>query len=109
MPGTTCTSSQPSSPMLSRICLVACTSSGTVMYSHFVIAATLSMDASNVARVAAEHVLDRSMPGPDLVVRYGDHADAVIDVFLPTAGGDEDPPSAVGPHPAPSVDSLGDG
>src|SRR5712691_4368573 len=31
----TATSSQPSSPQLSRICLVACTSSGTVEYSHF--------------------------------------------------------------------------
>jgi acetyl esterase/lipase len=79
------------------------------MYSHFVIAATLSIDASNVARVAAEHVLDRSMPGPELVLRYGDHPDAVIDVFLPPDQGDEDPPSAAGPHPAPSVDSLGEG
>src|SRR5580698_7039231 len=33
-PGTTATSSQPSSPQLSSICLVACTSSGTVAYSH---------------------------------------------------------------------------
>src|ERR1700731_613310 len=31
----TATSSHPSSPQLSRICLVACTSSGTVAYSHF--------------------------------------------------------------------------
>src|SRR5258705_6121486 len=31
----TATSSQPSSPQLSRICLVACTSKGTVAYSHF--------------------------------------------------------------------------
>src|SRR5215475_2087318 len=34
-PGTTVTSSHPSCPQLSRICLVACTSSGTVAYSHF--------------------------------------------------------------------------
>src|ERR1700689_2092368 len=34
-PGMTATSSQPSSPQLSRICLVACTSNGTVEYSHF--------------------------------------------------------------------------
>ena len=33
-PVTTCTSSQPSSPHWSRICLVACTISGTVAYSH---------------------------------------------------------------------------
>src|SRR5260370_21231546 len=31
----TATSSPPSSPQLSRICLVACTSNGTVAYSHF--------------------------------------------------------------------------
>jgi acetyl esterase/lipase len=59
--------------------------------------------------VVAEHVLDREVQGPDLVVRYDNHADAVIDVFLPSDAGDEDPPSAPGPHPAPSVDSLGDG
>src|ERR1700758_1909472 len=41
-PGTTATSSQPSSPLLSRICLVACTSSGTVWYSHLVMALTLA-------------------------------------------------------------------
>ena len=33
-PGITETSSQPSSPQLSRICLVAWTSSGTVAYYH---------------------------------------------------------------------------
>ncbi len=42
-------------------------------------------------------------------MRYDDHSDAVIDVFLPPGGGDEDPPSAAGPHPAPAVDSLGEG
>src|SRR6202000_1336868 len=42
-PGTTATSSQPRSPLLSRICLVACTSSGTVWYSHLVIALTLAL------------------------------------------------------------------
>ena len=35
-PGITCTSSHPSCPQLSRICLVACTNSGTVTYSHLV-------------------------------------------------------------------------
>jgi acetyl esterase/lipase len=59
--------------------------------------------------VAAEHVLDRLLPGPDLKIQYDDHAEAVIDVFLPPDGGDEDPPSAAGPHPAPSVDSWGEG
>src|SRR5690606_23654983 len=37
-PGTTWTSSQPSSPKLSRICLVLWISSGAVRYSHFVMA-----------------------------------------------------------------------
>src|SRR3954452_24306368 len=41
MPGTTCTSYHPFSPKLSRICLVACTSTGAVRYSHFVMLATL--------------------------------------------------------------------
>jgi len=54
-------------------------------------------------------VLNRPMRGPDLVVRYDDHRDAVIDVFLPRGRGDEDPPSGPGPTPAPAVDSLGSG
>ena len=41
-PGTTATSSQPSSPQLSRICFVAWTSSGTVTYSHFCMPRTIS-------------------------------------------------------------------
>src|SRR2546430_16379843 len=41
-PGTTWTSSQPSSPQVSRICFVAWTSSGTVAYSHFVMRPTLA-------------------------------------------------------------------
>src|SRR5690606_25938859 len=41
-PGITATSSQPSSPQLSSICLVAWTSSGTVAYSHFCMASTLT-------------------------------------------------------------------
>src|SRR5699024_7106152 len=40
-PGTTCTSSQPSSPHWSRICLVAWTISGTVAYSQRVMAPIL--------------------------------------------------------------------
>jgi acetyl esterase/lipase len=59
--------------------------------------------------VSSEDVLDRQMPGPDLVLRYDDHPAAIIDVFLPPDRGDEDPPCAPGPHPAPSVDSLGEG
>src|SRR5699024_1382077 len=37
IPGTICTSSQPSLPKLSRICLVECTRTGAVKYSHLVI------------------------------------------------------------------------
>src|SRR5690606_40000720 len=40
------TSSHPSSPQLSRICFVACDSSGTVAYSHFVMAASLLIPAA---------------------------------------------------------------
>ena len=36
-PGTTCTSSQPSSPHVSRICLVAWVSNGMVAYSQVVV------------------------------------------------------------------------
>lgn len=32
-------------------------------------------------------VLSRSAPGPDLVLRYADHADGLIDVFLPPSLG----------------------
>ncbi len=34
--GITCTNSQPSLPQVSKICLVACESSGTVAYSNFI-------------------------------------------------------------------------
>lgn len=37
----TVTNSQPSSPQVSRICLVACDNSGTVAYSHLVMPHTL--------------------------------------------------------------------
>ncbi len=33
----------------------------------------------------------------------------MVDVFLPPDAGDGDPPSGAGPHPAPAVDSLGEG
>ena len=42
MPGTIWTSSQPSEPKLSRICLVECTSTGAVMYSHLVMPVALA-------------------------------------------------------------------
>jgi acetyl esterase/lipase len=78
------------------------------MYSHFVMIATLANPGSLV-RVDARHVLERPMRGPDVVLRYDAHPDAVIDVFLPRLATDGDPPSAAGPTPLPAVDSLGAG
>src|SRR5437867_2772554 len=52
MPGTIWTSSHPSAPKLSRICLVLCTSTGAVRYSHVVMVPT---------------VLDRAMLAPTKV------------------------------------------
>src|SRR3954452_21391992 len=80
MPGTTWTSSQPSAPKLSRICLVACASTGAVMYSHLSMAPTLVPEARDY---------DRQMPVPadlpDAVLRYDDHEDALVDVHVPAA------------------------
>src|SRR5690242_11512724 len=41
MPGAICTSSHPSAPKLSKICLAACVRIGAVRYSHFVMLGTL--------------------------------------------------------------------
>ncbi len=41
--------------------------------------------------MAADEVLDRTAEGPDVVLRYGDHADGLVDVFLPASLG---PPTA---------------
>src|SRR6478609_2953891 len=41
MPGAICTSSHPSAPKLSRICLAACVRIGAVRYSHLVMLGTL--------------------------------------------------------------------
>ncbi len=38
--------------------------------------------------------MTRPAPGPDLVLRYGDHRDAVIDVFLPAPGPQAPAPKA---------------
>ncbi len=54
-------------------------------------------------------MLSRTARGPDRELRYDDHPDAVIDLFLPPVAGDEDPPCAPGPTPTPAVDSLGAG
>ena len=61
---------------------MACTSNGTVMYSHFVIAATLST-ASTLVSVDPGEVESSGVRGPDLALRYADHRDGLIDVFLP--------------------------
>src|SRR6187402_815183 len=103
MPGTTCTSSQPSWPKLSRICLVACTSTGAVMYSHLVMWAlygplrwsssgrvprpspawvSTSSTTGPGTTVGNVDTLDASGPLPDAVLRYDERPDAVVDVFL---------------------------
>src|SRR5688572_6284518 len=84
MPGTTCTSSQPSSPQLSRICLVAWTSTGTVTYSHFVMAATVATGSGVDAL--------RTVHGRRLGPGGGDQGVAELD-RLGRAGG-----QAVGSH-----------
>lgn len=61
------------------------------MYSHLVMTATLST-AGTVVVVHLPDVTSRPADGPDLVLRYGDHHDALIDVFLP-------PPDAARPAP----------
>src|SRR5579863_10406461 len=61
-PGTTATSSQPSSPALSRICLVACTSSGKVAYSHLVMALTLALGGIHLFARQAFALAD-TLPG----------------------------------------------
>src|SRR4051794_11701668 len=43
-PGRTLTSSYPSWPQLSKICFVACESSGTVTYSHFCMGSAYGAD-----------------------------------------------------------------
>src|SRR6266566_9560178 len=55
----TATSSQPSSPQLSRICLVACTSNGTVAYSHF-----CCMAVTLAVRAGRRSACPRSLAGP---------------------------------------------
>src|SRR5271165_5436789 len=64
-PGTTATSSQPSSPLLSRICLVAWTSSGTVTYSHLVMALTLAPGRLHLFARQAFALAD-TLPGGEL-------------------------------------------
>src|SRR5437879_1041400 len=56
----TVTSSQPSSPHWSRICLVACVSSGTVAYSHFVMVRSLTTRFGSATGVAARRTLARA-------------------------------------------------
>lgn len=49
-PGTTCTSSHPSCPHVSRICFVAWIRSGTVAYSHFVMDARVDPESGMAPR-----------------------------------------------------------
>src|SRR6478672_11020964 len=68
-PVRTCTSSQPSSPHWSRICLVAWTMSGTVAYSHLLLLMSRSLAPTPA----------RSEPGRELVHRQGMDATTVLD------------------------------
>src|SRR5687768_420317 len=84
----TWTSSQPSSPHWSRICLVACTISGTVAYSYFVMAATLAPDrtGASVAAVSDDgqtDILFRTARPPDRTQVTGPAQTDVYDVWEP--------------------------
>src|SRR5580704_8954206 len=65
VPGTTATSSQPSSPLLARICLVAWTISGTLTYSHLVMALTLALGGIHLFARQAFALAD-TLPGGEL-------------------------------------------
>ena len=84
MPGTTCTSSQPSSPKLSRICLVACTSTGAVMYSHLVMPATLVRSTVTRGRRGSRRRADpRLGAARRRAPLRRPHDDGLVDVHLP--------------------------
>ena len=57
-------------PKLSRICLVACTSTGAVRYSHFVMPATLAADGYAWPPCTPDDVMTRAAELPDAVLRY---------------------------------------
>src|SRR3954447_22278652 len=103
MPGTICTNSQPSSPQLSRICLVAWTSRGTGTYSHFCIAGILpnrrvpgqlsAHAGSRLARltlVPAEEILEGDMTHPQ--GGYPGHPEPA-----PVPSPDPEPPQPIPP------------
>ncbi len=76
-----------------------------MMYSHFVMHATLTPRAVTADPAALPAVAStvgltprcstRPAEPPDVVLRYGDHADALIDVFLPTSIGRPERPVAL--------------
>src|SRR6476661_3223435 len=90
-PVRTCTSSQPSSPHWSRICLVACTMSGTVAYPNFVMSLQPSHRwqdddmARPVPRDPAQ-VIDERAASPTRTTPYGSDPAQVYDVRLPPPG-----------------------
>src|SRR6478735_7478096 len=91
MPGATCTSSHPSAPKLSKICLAACVRIGAVRYSHFVMLGTLlghrravavrrraTLPAGSVHERTELVALGVQQDGPDdLIVRVTDYLSAV--------------------------------
>jgi len=62
--------------------LVACTSNGTVAYSHFVMGRTILRRVSG-----PRDVLARAAPPPDLTLSYGPAPEHLVDVRLPAAPG----------------------
>src|SRR5215213_8197152 len=91
----TWTSSQPSSPHWSRICLVACTIRGTVAYSYLGMGMGASIAATASCRNAgpgtARHDGPMSdlpeavgRPAPDVTVTYGPLPEHVADVRWPS-------------------------
>jgi len=72
-----------------------------VAYSHFVMRRTVSLrrTLATVAAVDPREVLSRRAPGPDIVVRYGDEPDQLIDIHLAASGGVREPaPLVVAVH-----------
>src|SRR3954454_14555481 len=97
MPGAICTSSHPSDPKLSKICLAACVRIGAVRYSHFVMPGTL-LGAGRTRSVdeGAELVaLGVGVHGPGRVTRRVPDTPGTVGLESAEVGGVEVPVDAV--------------
>lgn len=72
--------------------MVACTSNGTVAYSHFVMGRTILRGVSGGCGPTG-YLLSRPVPPPDLTLSFGPLAEHVLDVRLPPGA------SPLGPRP----------